>query len=417
MSFLRKNLIIILVLCLTIAVTGQVSIIETIDLGVQPAGIEVNPATNRVYVSNLARVFEIDGATDAVIDTIWFAIGVDDIDVDTVRNRIYAGAGSESDGIVYVIDGGTNSMIADISVEYYLGLAVNQITNKIYVAHAYYDNVFVIDGSTNSVIDTILVEDQPLDVSVNPVTNRIYSANQNDISVIDGEADSVITTISVAAGPGMIGVNTQANRFYVPRKNSGDVVVFDGATNTGIDTIEVGNYPMAVGVNPQINRIYVTNFNDGSVSVIDAGTGSVVSAIGVGDGPRHISVNPKTNKIYVTHYSDGTVWVLEDLTGGVEVSPREPSHLGFSVSPNPFSGSTEFVLNVPRDANDARFSIYNVSGTLIKSFSISSDYNSPITLRWDGEGDNGKKCASGVYLGVLKAGDYKPSKGKILLVN
>ncbi len=417
MSFLRKNLVIILVLCLTIAVTGQVSVIETIDIGVQPAGIEVNPATNRVYVSNAVRVFEIDGAADAVIDTIWFAIGVDDIDVDTVRNRIYAGAGSESDGIVYVIDGGTNSMIADISVEYYLGLAVNQGTNKIYVAHVYLDSVYVIDGSTNSVIDAISVEDQPLDVAVNPVTNRIYIANNNDISVIDGEADSVITTISVAAGPGMIGVNTVTNRFYVPRKNSEDVVVFDGATNTGIDTIEVGNYPMAVGVNPQTNRIYVTNFNDDSVSVIDAGAGSVVSTIGVGDGPRYISVNPKTNKIYVSHYYDGTVWVLEDLTGGVEVSPHEQSPLNFTVSPNPFSGSTEFVLNVPDSAEEVGFSIYNVTGTLVKSFPIGSGSTSPITLSWDGEGDNGKKSAAGVYIGVLKAGDNKPSQGKILLVN
>ncbi len=215
----------------------------------------------------------------------------------------------------------------------------------------------------------------------------------------------------------MIGVNSQADRFYVPRKNSEDVVVFDGATNIGIDTIEAGNYPMAVGVNPQINRIYLTNFDDDSVSVIDVGAGSVVSTIGVGDGPRYISVNPKTNKIYVSCYYDGTVWVLEDLTGGIEISPHEPSPLNFTVSPNPFSGSTEFVLNVPNGAEEVSFSIYNVTGTLVKSFPIGSGSTSPITLSWDGEGDNGKKSASGVYIGVLKAGDNKPSQGKILLVN
>lgn len=92
-----------------------------------------------------------------MIDTIGFAIGVDDIDVDTVRNRIYAAR--RSDSVVYVIDGSNNSMIADISVEYYLGLAVNQVTNKIYVANVYFDSVFVIDGSTYSVIDAISVED------------------------------------------------------------------------------------------------------------------------------------------------------------------------------------------------------------------------------------------------------------------
>jgi len=416
MSFLRKNLVMILVLGLTIVGAGQVSVIDTIDVGYTAAGIAVNPATNRVYVSNSYWITEIDGVTGAVIDTILGVSGVNDLDVDTVRNRVYAA--SLSDSSVYVIDCGANSVIADISVEYYpYGLAVNPTTNKIYVAHAYSDSVFVIDGSTYSVIDSISVGSAPLGVAVNPVTNRIYTSNSNDVSVIDGESDTVVTSISVAPGPGMIGVNTATNRIYVPRQNSDDVLVIDGATNTGIDTIEVGDLPIAVGVNPQINRIYVSNYNDGSVSVIDVGAGSLVSTIGVEDQPRSISVNPKTNKIYVCCYNDGTVWVLEDLTGGVEVSPREPSPLNFTGSPNPFSGSTEFVLNIPNGANDARFSIYNVTGTLIKSFSLGRGSSLPVTLSWDGKGDNDKKCVSGVYIGVLKAGDNKPYQGKILLVD
>jgi len=416
MSFLRKNLVMILVLGLTIVGAGQVSVIDTIDVGYTAAGIAVNPATNRGYVSNRYWITEIDGVTGAVIDTIWGVLGVNDLDVDTVRNRIYAA--SISDSSVYVIDCSDNSVIADIPVGHYpYGLGVNQVTNKIYVARTYSDSVFVIDGSTYSVIDSISVGSAPLGVAVNPATNRIYISNFNDVSVIDGETDTVITSISVAPGPGMIGVNTATNRIYVPRQNSDDVLVIDGATNTGIDTIEAGNYPIVVDVNSEENRIYVSNYYVDSISVIDGSAGSLVSTIGVGDTPRTISVNPKTNKIYVCCFDEGTVWVLEDLTGGVEVSPREPFPLKFTVSPNPFSGSTEFVLNVPFGANDARFSIYNVTGTLIKSFSLGRGSTSPVTLRWDGKGDDGKKCVSGIYIGVLKADNNISSKGKILLVN
>jgi YVTN family beta-propeller protein len=416
MSFLRKILIMILLLCLTIAGIAKVSVIDTIDIGYVAAGIAVNPATNLVYVSNGYWITKIDGASYTVIDTILGVSGVNDLDVDTVRNLIYAA--SISDSIVYVIDGGTDSIISDIKVQYYpYGIGVNQVTNKIYVAHAYYNNVFVIDGSTDSVIDTILVGDGPLAVAVNPATNRIYTSEQFRVSIIDGEGDSLITFLSTVIGPGMIGVNPITNLIYVPGQSRDEVHVLDGATNAWIDTVEVGNYCIAACVNPQINRIYVSNYYVDSVSVIDGSSDSVVSFIGVGDTPRTICVNPKTNKIYVCCYNEGTVWVLEDLTDGIEDAPTSLLPLNFSVSPNPCSGSTEFVLNIPLGSGDVSFSIYNVAGTLVKSFSLGGGVSSPITLSWDGKGDNGKKCVSGVYIGVLKAGDSKPLQGKILLVN
>ena len=57
-------------------------------------------------------------------------------------------------------------------------LAVNEVTNKIYVANQGSSNVTVIDGATNS---TTTVTDPnanfPFAVAVNPVTNKIYVAN------------------------------------------------------------------------------------------------------------------------------------------------------------------------------------------------------------------------------------------------
>jgi YVTN family beta-propeller protein len=417
MSFFRKNLIVILVLCLTIAGAGQVFVIDTIDVGYNTAGIAVNPATNQVYVSNEYWITKIDGMSDAVIDTILGVSGVNDLDVDSGRNLIYAA--SISDSIVYVIDGGTDSIIADIKVGYYpYGIGVNQVTNKIYVAQTYSDNVFVIDGSTNSVTDTISDINHPLAVAVNSANNRIYTSSLDgfSVSVIDGTADTIITSF-FASMPGMIGVEPVTNRIYVPEQFRDDILVIDGAENTIIDTVEVGDLPVAAGVNPETNRIYVTIYNEDSVSIIDGSTFSVASTIGVGVSPRNVCVNPETHKIYVCCYSEGTVWVLEDLTGGVEDPSTDPSPLNFSISPNPFSGRTEFVLNVPNGAEEVSFSIYNVSGILVKSFSLGKGPTSPIALRWDGVGDNGKKCASGVYIGVLKAGDNKPSQGKILLIN
>src|SRR2546423_14504712 len=55
-------------------------------------------------------------------------------------------------------------------------VAVNPVTNKIYVANYLSNNVTVIDGSNNST-STIAAGTKPYAVGINPVTNKIYVAN------------------------------------------------------------------------------------------------------------------------------------------------------------------------------------------------------------------------------------------------
>ena len=59
------------------------------------------------------------------------------------------------------------------------------------------DNVTVIDGATNAT--TTVAAGSPRAVAVNPVTNKIYVANQNsnNVTVIDGATNA---TATVAAG-------------------------------------------------------------------------------------------------------------------------------------------------------------------------------------------------------------------------
>jgi YVTN family beta-propeller protein len=76
-------------------------------------------------------------------------------------------------------------------------VAVNPTTNRIYVTSlgAIDGIVSVIDGTTNTVIATIDVGDGPFGVAVNPATNRIYVANALDdtVSVMaDGPVDVVV---------------------------------------------------------------------------------------------------------------------------------------------------------------------------------------------------------------------------------
>ncbi len=77
-------------------------------------------------------------------------------------------------------------------------LAINETTNRIYVANHESSSVTVIDGASNNT-RTIKVSSAPYDVEVNQATNKIYVANRSSqtVSVIDGTTEEV-TDIAVA---------------------------------------------------------------------------------------------------------------------------------------------------------------------------------------------------------------------------
>ncbi len=98
----------------------------------------------------------------------------------------------------------------------------------------------------------IPVGDGPIAVAVNEATNRIYVANygSNSVSVIDGATGNLIgSPIAVGDAPDAVAVNEATNRIYVANLDSGSVSVIDGATGNLIGS------PIAVGAGRQAWRL------------------------------------------------------------------------------------------------------------------------------------------------------------------
>ena len=130
--------------------------------------------------------------------------------------------------------------------------AVNTKTNKIYVdlsTSGWYNPgvtqsyVLVIDGNTNKVMKAITVNPAVTGIAVNELTNKIYISNYfaDTVQVIDGDADKVIKTIAThtpqdLSNPydqlGQPAVSEKLNRIYVPNYLDGSVTVIDGAKDT-----------------------------------------------------------------------------------------------------------------------------------------------------------------------------------------
>ncbi|MHB8086460.1 MAG: YncE family protein [Dehalococcoidia bacterium] len=215
------------------------------------------------------------------------------------------------------------------------GVAVNPVTNRIYVVNQLDHNVSVIEGATNTVIAVIPVGGAPMDVAVNPATNRIFVTNETDdtVSVIDGVNNTVITSISVDSGPLGVAVNSSTNRIYVANQSSNTVSVIDGLTNDRIATILVGSGPSGVAVNSSTNRIYVGNRDGDSVSVIDGNTNTVVGNIPLATPAILVAVNSSTNRIYVTGLSTNPVTVVDGASDTVLTTvPVGPGPYGVAVN-------------------------------------------------------------------------------------
>jgi len=261
------------------------------------------------------------------------------------------------------------------------GVAVDTASHTVYVANQGDNTVSVLDASQCSASDTagcaspsatVHVGDGPTGVAVDQVTDSVYVANNsgNTVSVINGVTCNATeqrgcmgtpATISVGNGPSAIGVNPTTDTIYVtdsgPFKGAtasvnDTVSVIDGATcnavvQSGCDqtpgTVTVGAGPLGIGVDPTTDSIYVANSGQfgaansalgHTVSLIDgatcnatdqAGCRRAAATVTVGVAPWGIAVDQSTNKIYVANNTGGDTPAGLSVINGASCDATETS--------------------------------------------------------------------------------------------
>ena len=349
-------------------IDGATNSTTTVPVGAPVKVLAVNPVTNMVYVGEQSNVVVIDGATNST--TTLAVPGAVALAVNTTTNKIYAVDNSAPSAIT-VIDGATNGTTT-LAVPGG-ALAVNTTTNKIYVAggetcgslpNSCNYIVTVIDGATNNT-STVTVQTAALAVAVNAVTNEIYVVNQAEtnpnvaahVTVIDGATNNT-TTIPVGNGPNAVAVNATTNTIYVVNSVDGTVTVIDGSTNAPTATVTIGNAIPAgfngasllgLAVNATSNKIFA--FCDyclnGTypVTVIDGATNNTTS-ISADNDVTSLAVNPVTNMTYVGETS--TEVQVQVINGAVNYTTN--TSLTSSLNPSTLNSSVKFTATVAENA-------------------------------------------------------------------
>jgi YVTN family beta-propeller protein len=251
--------------------------------------------------------------------------------VNPLTNKIYVA--NNGNGTVSVIDGSNNSVTVVPVGTGPRAIAVNPVTNKIYIANGGSANVTVINGADNSTAPPVSVGTTPAAIAVNPVTNKIYVANlgSTNVTVINGADNTTAPPVTVGASPRNIAVNPVTNKIYVTSQSTNSVTVIDGSNNSPT-SVNIGANSFAVAVNPVSNKIYFTNQVSGNVTVMD-GSNNNITPVAVGTTPLAVAVNPVTNMTYVANNGgSGSVTVIDGSNNPTTVPTGSTNAIAVAVN-------------------------------------------------------------------------------------
>ncbi len=289
-----------------------------------PEAVAVNTATDTVYLGDSAGdLVVIDGTTNSIVTTLTLAGAVSGLAVDSATNTVYAvTAGSE----VTVINGATNAVSTTIpapaGVAPENGIAVDSTTDQVYVTDqvvgsngaATGGGVFVIGGGTDTVVSNFSSGGgDPLSIAVDETTNVAWVTNTTGtVTALNATTGATVYSVSVADNPRSVAVDPATDTVYIASSVAeGGLTVIDGSD--GVVTTNLAMYETSgVAVDSADDVVFVKAVAPGSTTlgtvVIDGTTNDVVNDIG---RFGNAAVDAATGSVYETaSASDPGLWVI-----------------------------------------------------------------------------------------------------------
>jgi YVTN family beta-propeller protein len=235
----------------------------TVRVGANPQFLAVDEKTNTIYVANSASdtISVIDGSTRKVRATVPVGPLPFTIAVNEATGSVYVtDLGAATISVIDVkacnatnVNGCRHKPITVNVGERPGGIAVNSRTDTIYVAGESSNDVSVLDGRTCNARATSGCRQTPVHVlagsgargiAVNEVTNTVYVANTaaNTVSVINGATCNArvhagcgqqAAVAPVGVSPRRVAIDEVTNTIYVTNAGSNTVTMLDGRTCNG----------------------------------------------------------------------------------------------------------------------------------------------------------------------------------------
>ena len=289
--------------------------VASVQIGANPQGLTFDSANGDVYVANEGSntVSVIAESSNKLIANVSVGNGPQGVVFDPSNGEIYVTDSGSSSGMLSVIDGSTNQVIATIllGTANPYGVAYDSTNGNLYVTQADSSIVSVVSGSTNSLITTVSVGGNPQGIIFDSSNRDIYVADYSSgtVSVISGSNNSVIATVTVGAQPYGLAFDSTIGDIYVGNggtcsesgcsEHPGFVSVISGSSNKVIANVNAGDNPTSITFDSANQDVYViTSGENPIVSIIHTLTNTAIAQWDFGGNPRGIFFNPSNEEFY-----------------------------------------------------------------------------------------------------------------------
>ena len=188
-------------------------------------------------------------------------------------------------------------------------VAVNSISGIIYTVLFLNGTTLTLSSQTDEVIGRVATP-SPYAVAVDSVTNRVYvSQGQNaSISVIDSSGNTVLATIQGAGTPYAMVVDEPQDLIFAADTGGNSLWIINGATNVVESRIPMGD-TSALAFDSNNHEAFIGNLSSdsssGSVTVVSGDNLSVIRTIQIPIAPSHFAVDPVSHLLFVTGAENG----------------------------------------------------------------------------------------------------------------
>lgn len=295
--------------------TPDAKLVATLSMNQAPSDAVFDAPRNRVLVSNADsnNLAVVDAATSKPVDTIPLAVNINALAANSDRNRVYAANGStnsilvvENDRVIGQVPTGNNPV----------DLAIDPVTQRVYAAASADGTLTVIDESTLQVVTQKFITSTLSTVAVDSYNQKLFAGSYLlDPASLEPQAtfyakgltlnsrtipqfervNPALSKVYALAGNGVPGSNSRLT-LYRFLYDSWDDPKLLGSTNGGNTT--------ALAIDPTTNNLFSTNthplaFNYG-LDVFDA-QDQLAQSLVLNSHTADMVVNPGTHHLFLAH--------------------------------------------------------------------------------------------------------------------
>ena len=280
--------------------------------------LNVDPATNRVFVTRGSHVMVVDGATGKVVGDIANTPGVHGVAFAPRHGRGFITDGGDSTVTMFNMKTLAVESRIDTHTAGLDGIAYDDASDRIFTMDHSRDpgSSVAIDAATGKVVGKVMLSGAPEGAVANG-KGMLYIniEDKSEIQVVDTRQLKVVATWPLAPGEGPSGLalDRATNRLF-SACHSGVTIVMDAMMGKVVAQIPIGPGPDAIGWDPSQKLIYIPgggSFRRGRGAAASPSTGTVTVAhedspnkytvlatVNTMQGARTLAVNPKTHLAY-----------------------------------------------------------------------------------------------------------------------